>query len=208
MTEKFIRLVKEEYKDWAITQEKHINEKNHEIELKIIEWERIHSLLQDEKVKEFAKAINYIEKISPPKLLTLENSLYDFIKRYMSSIEWSKKELEQDKYPIYCFLKSQEPIYSARTGAKICGFKDLYWNLQQPGYSFGPSDSTINGKNREAFKKKNIENIIYAPEGESFGNKEAFYKVQTEFVEETLKTNQGEAKKLILAKYGRNNNTK
>ena len=208
MTEDFIRVVKEEYEWWAKEQKNYINEENRKIKLEADKWEKIHSLLQNQKVREFAKHINYIEKLSPPKPLTLENSMYDFIKRRMSHIDWPKKVLEQDEYPIYCFIRSQKPVYSARTGTRMCDFEDLYWNLQQPGYSFGPSDYEEGGTNREEFRKKNTKNIIYPLKGESFANEETFYKVQTEFVEEALRTNQSEAKKLIIAKYGRNNNAK
>ena len=76
-------------------------------------------------------------------------------------------------------------------------------NLQQYGYSFGPSDKYSNGKNRERFRIENIDNIIYPPKGESFTNENVFFRIQSEFVEETLRTNQNEAKKKIIKKYGR-----
>ncbi len=205
MTEDFIEIVTKEYEKWRKGQEEYTKVVNKKIELENKKIEKIQKLLQDKKVKEFAEEIGYEERL-PRKYLTLENSLYDFLKNQMSSIEWSKKELKQDKYPIYCFLKSVQPLYSTRTGKEINGYDDLYWNLQQCGYSFGPSDNKENGTKREEFIAKNIDNIIYPPKGKNFWDKETFYKVQTEFVEEALKTNQKEAKKLILAKYGRNNN--
>ena len=59
-----------------------------------------------------------------------------------------------------------------------------------------------NGKNRELFRIKNADNIIYPPEGKSFfSDPELFYKVQAEFIDEALRTDQEQAKRLILQKY-------
>ena len=49
----------------------------------------------------------------------------------------------------------------------------------------------------------NSDKIIYAPYGKSFRNKDTFYEIQSEYLEEALKTNQRKAKKLMLSKYGK-----
>ncbi len=179
---------------------------NKQIQEQIEVLKKIKTLLQDEKVREFANCIGYTEK-GFPEYVKLEDTLYDFLKNIMSFDIWSEKALKEDQYPIYCFLQSEKPIYTA-SDKKMSDFKDLYWNLQKAGYSFGPSDSKENGKNRERFRMKNIDNIIYPPEGESFMNSQTFYKVQAEYVEETLRTNQREAKTLIIQKYGKQNKTR
>ncbi len=50
-----------------------------------------------------------------------------------------------------------------------------------------------------------MDKIIYPPKGESFRNLDTFYRVQAEYVEESLRTNQEEAKVLVLQRYGRKN---
>lgn len=202
MTEDFINIVKEEYNSWCEREKEKISNENQIIKEEIEIQNKIHRLLQDEKVREFARYIGYDEKKGYNNL-ALNNSLYNFLKKRMSCIEWEKNILKYDKYPIYCFLKSEKPIYNRGSGKRLSGFDDLYWNLQRRGNSFGPSDFKANGKNREKFRIKNINNIIYPPENESFFDVETFYRIQTEFVEEALRTNQGEAKKLMLQKYGR-----
>ena len=52
-------------------------------------------------------------------------------------------------------------------------------------------------------KFKNKYDIIYAPEGKSFSDKDTFYDIQAEYVEEAIKTDQNSARKMILSKYGR-----
>jgi len=155
--------------------------------------------------EDFIKIINreYDSWKERKRIKDSDNSLYIFLKNYMSKIKWTEKALEKDLYPIYCFYESQEPIYSARTGKKISDYVDLYWNFQQPGYSFGPSDSIENGNNRKKFIFENIDNIIYPPNGKSFANLDVFYKIQAEYVKEALSSDQVSAKKLIIKKYGR-----
>ena len=202
MTDDFISIVKAEYNSWREREKARISKENQKIKVEIEIWNKIHRMLQDEKVREFAKYIGYEEE-KVYNYLTLHDSLYDFLRKYMTNIEWPENILKYDKYPIYCFYKSETPIYSVVSGKRMCGFDDLYWNLQRPGYSFGPSDSKENGRNREIYRINNANNIIYPPEGESFENLDTFYRIQTEFVEKSLRTNQGEAKKLMLQKYGR-----
>ena len=202
MTDDFISIVKAEYNSWREREKARISKENQKIKVEIEIWNKIHRLLQAEKVREFARYIGY-EEGKVYNYLTLHDSLCDFLRKYMTNIEWPENILKYDKYPIYCFYRSETSIYSVVSGKRMCGFDDLYWNLQRPGYSFGPSDSKVNGKNREIFRIKNTNSIIYPPESESFANLETFYRIQTEFVEESLRTNQGEAKKLMLQKYGR-----
>ena len=202
MTDDFISIVKAEYNSWREREKVRISKENQKIKVEMEIWNKIHRLLQDEKVREFAEYIGYEEE-KVCNYLTLHDSLYDFLRKYMTNIEWPENILKYDKYPIYCFYRSETPSYRGVSGKIMCGFDDLYWNLQRPGYSFGPSDSMVNGQNREIFRIKNTNNIIYPPKSESFANLETFYRIQTEFVEESLRTNQGEAKKLLLLKYGR-----
>lgn len=202
MLEGLIEYIREEYPFWSENQKKFVNETNLEIQKKIEMLKKIHALLQDDKVKEFARIIGYQEPNNNLKFLELHNSLYDFMKDCMSKVDLNMKHLKHDEYPIYCFLKSQESIISARTGRRMCDYQDLYWNLNRPGYSTGPSDSKKDGKNREKFRIKNADKIVYLPEGDSY---DAFYRIQTDYVEEALKSDQATAKKMILQKYGKKN---
>ncbi len=201
MTDDFIEIVKKEYTNWSENEKNRIDEENQRIKEKIEIYKKIHQLLQDEKVKEFADYIGYVENKNCG-YISLKNTLEYFLRYYMTKYTWSDKALKNDKYPIYCFYKSQDPLYSCH-GNKLCNYEDLYWNLQEKGYSFGPSDLTKDGKNREKFRIKNINNIIYPPEGESFVDANTFYRIQAEFVEEALRTDQATAKQLIIQKYGR-----
>lgn len=202
MTEDFIEIVKEDFPSWSKRQEQKIIKKNQEIKEENDRIQKIHELLSDEKVKEFAEYIGYKEK-QTIKYLVINNSLYDFLLNNMTLIDWPDYILKKDKYPIYCFYKSQKPMTSIVTGKRLCDYTDLYINLQKPGYSFGPSDKYSKGNNRDKFRIENINNIIYPLEGESFADEKTFHRVQAEFVEEALRTNQEQAKKLILNKYRR-----
>ena len=201
MTEDFIRIVKEEYPSWRKLQEQYISDQNQIIKKMNENIQRIHELLKDEKVREFAECIEYKEE-KIMNYLEIDNSLYDFLKHEMCNYLFTEELLKDDNYPIYCYLRSHEPIINCITGKRISDYEDTYWNLQQPGYSFGPSDKKENGKNRELFRIKNADNIIYPPEGKSFfSDPELFYKVQAEFVGEAIRTDQEQAKRLILQKY-------
>lgn len=202
MTDDFIRIVKEEFLSWSEEYEQYILEKNREIKEQNDRIKKIHELLIDEKVREFAKYIDYKEK-ETSEYLEIHNSLYDYLKTVMSRYMWPNDISKKDNYPIYCFYKSERPVISCVTGKRLCDFTDQYLNLQQYGNSFGPSDKCSNGKNRERFRIENIDKIIYPPKGESFTNENVFFRIQSEFVEETLRTDQNEAKKMILKKYGR-----
>ena len=112
-----------------------------------------------------------------------------------------KNKSQEDKYPIICYLKSKELDSKERTVKRMSKYADLYWDLQAPGDSFGPSDFFAFGKNRERFNKENENDIIYPLDGESFTDDNTFLKVQAEFIDEALRTDQEQAKRLILQKY-------
>lgn len=150
MTEDFIRIVKEEYPSWRKLQEQYISDQNQIIKKMNENIQRIHELLKDEKVREFAECIEYKEE-KIKNYLEIDNSLYDFLKHEMCNYLFTEELLKDDNYPIYCYLRSHEPIINCITGKRISDYEDTYWNLQQPGYSFGPSDKKENGKNRELF---------------------------------------------------------
>ena len=114
-----------------------------------------------------------------------------------------KNKSQEDKYPIICYLKSKKLDSRERTVKKMSKYADLYWDLQAPGNSFGPSDFFAFGKNRERFNKENENNIIYPPDGQSFTDNNVLLKVQAEFIDEAIRTNQEQAKRLILQKYGK-----
>lgn len=112
-----------------------------------------------------------------------------------------KNKSQEDKYPIICYLKSKELDSRERAVKGMSKYADLYWDLQAPGDSFGPSDFFVFGKNRERFNKENENDIIYPLDGESFTDDNTFLKVQAEFIDEALRTDQEQAKRLILQKY-------
>ena len=76
MTDDFIRIVKEEFPSWSEEHERYILEKNREIKEENDRINKIHALLIDEKVRAFAKYIDYKEK-EPSEYLEIHNSLYD-----------------------------------------------------------------------------------------------------------------------------------
>ena len=114
-----------------------------------------------------------------------------------------KNKSQEDKYPIICYLKSKELDSRERAVKGMSKYADLYWDLQAPGDSFGPSDFFAFGKNRERFNKENENDIIYPLDGENFTDDNTFLKVQAEFIDEALRTDQEQAKRLILQKYRR-----
>ena len=65
-----------------------------------------------------------------------------------------KNKSQEDKYPIICYLKSKELDSKERTVKRMSKYADLYWDLQAPGDSFGPSDFFAFGNNRERFNNK------------------------------------------------------
>lgn len=205
MLEGFIEYIREEYPIWSDNRRKFVTNTNMEIQEKIKMLKKVHDLLQDEKVKEFASIIGYQEPNNNLKLLELHNSLDDFVKECMSRVGLNIKNLKNDKYPIYCYIKSQEPIISSRTGKRLCGYTDTYWNLQLAGYAITVSDKKENGKNREEFRKRNANNIIYLPEGTNSSVSDIFYEIQTEFIKEALRTDQSTAKRMVLQKHGKKN---
>ena len=128
-----------------------------------------------------------------------DNSLRAYLKNCMS--DWIYEDLDDDKYPIYCYVGFKKPLLYNMVGRKNV-YQDIYWSLQSKGLVVAaPTDNVFNGNRREEFKKTH--DIIYAPKGKSFYDYDTFYGIQAEYIEEALRTNQEEAKKLILSKYGR-----
>lgn len=201
MTDDFMNYVKNEYDKWVTKRRNYIRYNNIEYEKEIANLKRIRELLTDDRVQEFANLINYREKEINRKYIVMDDPMYEFLYQTAVLCEWPFESLKEDKYPIYCYIKSQGPIYSEARKKRISDYQDIYWNLQQPGHAIGPTDRYKNGKNRENFKKNN--NIIYAPEGKSFIDLKEFFKVQTEYVNEACNSSQEEATKLILSKYGK-----
>ena len=149
---------------------------------------------------ESTNLINYNENTKGKRV-----SLEDFLKEqhlFLSYIGMKYKSTE-DKYPIYCYLKSEKTDTIKRITKKMSRYADLYWDLQTPGYSFSPSDFFSFGTNRERFRIENENNIIYPLDGQSFIEDNTILKIQAEFIEEALRTNQEDAKKLILQRYER-----
>ena len=109
---------------------------------------------------------------------------------------WTEKQLKSDKYLIYCYISS---IAHSRG---LPEYTDRYCSLQYWNKHFYVNDYVEWGKRRERFKNKNEDSIIYDPYDNNW-NRWTFSNIQTEFVEEALKTNQENAKKLILSKYGK-----
>ena len=133
------------------------------------------------------------------------DSLIRFLKEQQLFLRYMgiKNKSQEDKYPIICYLKSKELDSRERAVKGMSKYADLYWDLQAPGDSFGPSDFFAFGKNRERFNKENENDIIYPLDGESFTDDNTFLKVQAEFIDEALRTDQEQAKRLILQKYRR-----
>ena len=133
------------------------------------------------------------------------DSLIRFLKEQQLFLRYMgiKNKSQEDKYPIICYLKSKELDSKERTVKGMSKYADLYWDLQAPGDSFGPSDFFAFGNNRERFNKENENDIIYPLDGESFTDDNTFLKVQAEFIDEALRTDQEQAKRLILQKYRR-----
>lgn len=204
MTESFMKYVIDNFDIWYERRKEYIKKENETTKLLIEKQNRIKELLQDEKVRLFAEEINYKEEKINRQYLKIEDPLLEFLKTSAKDILWTDKELQKDEYPIYCFINSNDPIYSVRTHKRMNSYRDIYWNLQRPGKNIGPEDYSERGKNREYFKIKYQDNIIYPPKGKSFKDNDTFYLVQSEYVKEALNTNQEHAKKLILTKYGKN----
>ena len=133
------------------------------------------------------------------------DSLIRFLKEQQLFLRYMgiKNKSQEDKYPIICYLKSKELDSRERAVKGMSKYADLYWDLQAPGDSFGPSDFFAFGKNRERFNEENENDIIYPLDGESFTDDNTFLKVQAEFIDEALRTDQEQAKRLILQKYRR-----
>ena len=198
MTEDFIEYVRNNYPKWRAIKSQNIDNYNEELKKELEKEKEILELLKDENVKRFSEIIGY--KYNPIKRDYLDNGLglYDYL--YQGTWESLPSELNEDKYPIYCYVGFKEPLKGIR--GYIFHYDDLYWNLQQRGYIFAhPSDTSKNGKNREKFK--NTHDIIYAPEGKNFYDKEFFCKLQSEYMEVALEEGQEEARSMILSKYGR-----
>lgn len=143
------------------------------------------------------KSINSIDYNDNIELLIRFLKEQQLFLRYMGI----KNKSQEDKYPIICYLKSKELDSRERAVKGMSKYADLYWDLQTPGDSFGPSDFFVFGKNRERFNKENENDIIYPLDGESFTDDNTFLKVQAEFIDEALRTDQEQAKRLILQKY-------
>ena len=143
------------------------------------------------------KSINSIDYNDNIDLLIRFLKEQQLFLRYMGI----KNKSQEDKYPIICYLKSKKLDSRERTVKRMSKYADLYWDLQAPGDSFGPSDFFAFGKNRERFNKENENDIIYPPDGQSFTDNNVLLKVQAEFIDEAIRTNQEQAKRLILQKY-------
>ncbi len=217
MTEEFMDSVKKDiamnYSLWAEKQKEKVEKENDIIREQNKRIENINELLKDENVRKFAELIRY-EKEEPVKYLEDHTSLFDYLYRANLSEDCNEYDryisfylnyiLENDKYPIFCYLGSETPIVSPITGKKYRNYSDRYWSLQRSGYSFVVSDESEDGKNREEFRNKYADSIIYPPEGLNFLDCPwLFRRIRAEFTDEALRTNQGEAKKLVLEKYGR-----
>lgn len=114
------------------------------------------------------------------------------------------ERFKRDEYPIYGYLKSEKLMPKKRVARKMDKYADLYYDLQTPGVLIASSDKFLFGQKRKLFKMENKDSIIYVPEGKSFADPDIIFGIQAEFVEEPLKTDQNEAKKLLLSKYGKN----
>ena len=113
------------------------------------------------------------------------------------------KDNIDDKHIIYCYLNSSKPARGKATGVRLSYYDDNYLNLQIRGYSFAISDRFSFGKKRERFKLVHQSDIIYPPEGKSFlHDRNLFCAVQAEYIRESINTNQDNAKRLIISKYG------
>ena len=143
------------------------------------------------------KSINLIDYNDNIDLLIRFLKEQQLFLRYMGI----KNKSQEDKYPIICYLKSKELDSRERTVKRMSKYADLYWDLQAPGDSFGPYDFFSFGKNRERFNKENENDIIYPPDGQSFTDNNVLLKVQAEFIDEAIRTNQEQAKRLIIQKY-------
>ena len=93
MTDDFISIVKAEYNSWREREKARISKENQKIKVEIEIWNKIHRMLQDEKVRQFAKYIGYEEE-KIYNYLTLHDSLYDFLRKYMTNIEWPENILK------------------------------------------------------------------------------------------------------------------
>ena len=197
MTDYYFKYVMREYPLWYEEHKNDIVEKNEQIRIKNENIKKLSFLLQDAMVSEFAKTIGY--KLEEPSNYLDEADLLNiFLQKHFSFYDYRK--VKRDKYPIFCYI-GFEKIDFGRIGIY---YEDLYINLQQYKSNFIIGDKRENGKNREGFINKNIDNIIYAPEGESFNDRETYYRIKTEFFREALRTNsQEEAHKMLVQKYGR-----
>ena len=191
MTEDFMKIVQNERDNWIIAKENASKKYNLKLKQEIDNYNIIHELMDDKKVKEFAKLINYKNMPIVRTYLPEKYTLYDYLSCEMSKMEWTGYELSRDKYPIFCYLKTIDDVQVLLDGNKISNQLDIYYNLQQKGFEY--------------IKPSNIKlcDVIYAPDGKSFMDDETFYSIQTEYVQTALESNQNEAKKLILSKYNK-----
>ena len=201
MTEEFMKIVKKHFEFHKNLHADVVRMQKTSLDNQIERYNTIHELLKDEKVREFADLISYKEKPVTEEYIGPFYTMKDFLIQNMTGFEWTLDDLKKDKYPIYCYVGLKQPIVKNLIGKKA-SYYDIYWSLQRKGLVFAsPNDLECYGTNREEFKKTH--DIIYTPEGKSFYDSNTFYEVQAEYVEEALRTNQEEAKKLILSKYGR-----
>ena len=209
MTEDFMNIVKTEYKRWYKLREAAVNNKNEMLKREIEKNKAIRELLNDENVLKFARLINYhIVEILPNdgKPLTMDNALRDFLSINMDSIIWDREELENDKYQVLCYIGfnifSFVYDYQNENTELNLNYSDIYWSLQNRKLVlYQPTDYNEYDKNRDIFKKTH--DIIYAPKGKDFLDRETFYSMQAEYVDMALKEGQQAAKNMILTKYGK-----
>ena len=209
MTEDFMDIVKSEYGRWYDLKKKAVEKQNELLKREIEKNKAIRELLNDENVLKFARLTNFhLVEILPNdgKPLTMDNALRDFLSINMDIIEWDRKDLENDKYQVLCYVGFNifSFVYERWSQNLVLNlsYKDIYWSLQNRELVlYQPTDIDEKGKNREKFRKTH--NIIYAPEGKDFYDKETFYDIQAEYVDMALKEGQEKAKSMILSKYGR-----
>ncbi len=190
MTDKFMKYVKNNFEDWKKIEEERVKKHNAELQKKIDIHNRIHELLKEKDVEEFSKLIGYEEKKVYGEFENNDNLLFKFLRNHENCPKWTMEELMKDKYLVLCNMFNVAEI-------------NAYCSLQDPLNHFWIGDNKKCDNKWEKFIESNKDKIIYAPNGKIFLYFGNVYSVQAEYVEEALKTNQENAKKLILSKYGR-----
>ena len=144
--------------------------------------------------------------ISDMRLLDPNSELYkknkEIICKIPSPVD-DKREL-YDKYPIYICWGSFKPIRSARTGLRLSGYHDSYWNIGlRAGLDVGPIDKHEFGKKRIKFKKANEFNIIVPDKSVGRYNQDFYNEVRDDFLINAFINGQEHAHQYILSKYNK-----